>query len=205
VQHRTTVVLAALAALATGCSATGEPRQLGVGAPIPIADGVTQTFVPTADGFDAITLWPAFEGQASGRLVVEVDAAGHERSTVVDAAGFEPDQPFRAAFEPVPDSGGEPAQVTVTWSGTPELALLGTRSDAYGDGELTPGPGDLRFVIGHAGRVRGALAAAGQMAGEIGGRATGDPVFTVLWLGVLGALVVAGARPRRSADTDHPR
>jgi len=199
--RRRLLVLLALAAAVPACATTGEPlHDRSVAAVIVDANGVTQTFIPRGNHFSVFEVRTATygaPGPADGTLELVVSDGATVRRAAVGAGAIGDNTTVRFRFEPYPEAAGQQFSATVTWTGSTALALWTNPNDAYLDGWLEPGGGDLVFAIGHAGRLRGAVEAAGRVGDEALDNLRDEPVLTSGWLLGLGALgVVAVRRPR---------
>ena len=197
---RRAAIVAALAC-SSACAASGEPaqtshtevRELGQ---VPL----TQTFVPRGDRLDRVSVLVATHEVAApdGTLCVRIEGAGTTRDAVCRAgASLVDNQWTTLSFEPIAGAAGVTFSASFTYDGRDRVSLYANPNDPYRDGELTPGPGDLAFEVGHAGRVVEGARALGRVAREFGGRLGGDPVFTALWLLALAATAAAALRTRR--------
>lgn len=196
-------VLAILAALGGACSSTGEPGHTAAVDVVRVdADGVTQTVVPMADGFDRVTVTTATFGDSDGvdgTLELEVAGPGGERRAAARGTDLADNAPLTLAFEPFEASADRTFELTFRYAGEAPVALYRNPFDPYGDGELRPAGGDLVFSLGHADRVGGATSALGRVVRETSAIATGDPWFLAVWALALAGLVAAGVRLRRPA------
>ena len=208
----TLVVVVAFGLLLAGCRSAGEPVQ---GASTEVRaltpGGLTQTVVPSGNGFSRVTVTVATYGEPAvqGVLRLAVTGASTSREVLVDAGTLTDNEPVTFVFPPVADSAGQPFALHLAYQGPDQLGVYVDPYDPYADGELTPGGGDLAFVLGHASRLSGAAAALRRAPGEVATRATSDPLFLAVWLLAVVAAVAAAAgaalagrrRTRHSRDT----
>lgn len=192
---------AATLVLAPACSSTGEPAQTAATDVVVVdADGVTQTVVPATDGLAQVTVTTATFGEADGVdgvLELTVRAPGGVRTAAAAGADLRDNAPVTLAFEPLPGTAGRVVELHLRYAGREPLGLYVDPHDPYPDGRLAPGGGDLTFVLGHADRVAGAGRALARVVGEVGDKATGDPVFLAVWLLALAGAGVVTLRARR--------
>lgn len=192
--------LAAGAAVLVACASTGEPVQNSATEVRAIPPGgLTQTFEPRGDRLARFTVWTATYGQPAADTTLHLDlvGAGLRRSVHLTGPGDNARATF--AFEPVAGSARQRFAATITAAGPDRVGLYANPHDPYPEGALLPGGGDLTFEVGHAGRVRGAVAALGRVGREAAVRLGADPAFALVWLAALGAAGAAGVAAGRGA------
>lgn len=197
---RRAVVAAAFTLLAGSCAGTGELVQNSSTRPVPVPEtGLTQTFVARADRLSRVTVTTATYGVDDPNAILHLTIVrddGETREALLGPEGLDDIAAARFVFPWFEDAAGRRFAATITHRGADPVALYVNHHDPYPEGELSPGSGDLTFELGHAGRLDGALAAAGRVAGDVGGRIGDDPAFAVVWFAALVA-AASGLRRRR--------
>lgn len=193
-------VAAALALTTGACATTGEVVQNSSTRPVTIPQGgVSQTFVARADRLSSFTVTTGTFGVDDPDAVLKLAVEGPDgtlRESLLDGDDLGDIAPATFVFPWFEGSAGREFTATLTVAGSSPIAVFANEHDPYPDGFMRPGPGDLTFALGHAGRVSGAVAAAGRIARDFGGNLASDPLFAVVWAGLIG-LAVAGLRTRR--------
>lgn len=204
---RRTLVTVFLLVLLGGCAVTGEPRQLNWSELRRVEPGesITQTVVPRGNRFALLDVFIATYGVEVPDTVIrlEVRGSGETREALIGHNGLEDNGWVTFVFEPIAGSSDETFEAQFTVLGNDPIGFYVNPADGYAAGELMPGPGDLAFRIGHAGRVAGTLEATGRIVSEFTANLRQDAAFLVVWLLAivgLGAALIRSFRGRRPDD-----